>query len=278
MNQTEITAAVRRAIREPSPRRVSDSDITAVTLRGVTLIGLKIKEKDPGYFNKRVSLTSYSNVFDFPSDCVKVNNVWDYEDTAIAITGAADNGSGAIRITAVSHGLTDEMIVTVHDVGGTTEADGTWMIDYVDENTFDLLGSTFANAYTSGGKVFEEKSDMLEITKINMSEQTNANNRGYYLRSKKIVVDDVNFTDDIIIDYEGYPTTIAEIPSEYHEYLPAWCVINLIEIPPQDDPHFNDMIRTKQLQEAIIQMVENDIQRTFKSSSGPSQVRNVWAN
>lgn len=277
MEQTQITAAIRRALREPTARRVSDADITAVTLRAVTLLGLKIKEKDPSYFKERKSISSNTNVFTIPTGCKKINNVWDYGGTVISVTGEVDNGSGLVRITAATHGFADADIVTIHDVLGCTEANGTWQIDYVDADTFDLLGSTFANAYTSGGKVFEEKTDMPEIEKKNLSEQSGASENAYYLRSQSIVVDDVSFTDDIVVDYETAPSAISDIPADYHEYLVSWPVVNLLHIPKPDDPTYSDMMAIRQFHHDIVKMVESDIQRTFKQSSGPTFIRNVWS-
>lgn len=73
---------------------------------------------------------------------------------SIAITGAADNGSGLIRITVGSTAtLTTGDVKTITGVTGTTEANGTWTITVINGTTFDLQGSTFANAYVSGGFV-----------------------------------------------------------------------------------------------------------------------------
>lgn len=70
----------------------------------------------------------------------------------MAITGAANNGSGLIRLTVASTStLTTGDVKTVSAVGGTTEANGTWTITVVSGTTLDLQGSTFTNAYTSGG-------------------------------------------------------------------------------------------------------------------------------
>ena len=69
-----------------------------------------------------------------------------------AITGAVNNGSGLIRITAANHTFATGDRVTITGVGGTVEANGTsWRITVITANTFDLVGSTFTNAYTSGG-------------------------------------------------------------------------------------------------------------------------------
>ena len=68
-----------------------------------------------------------------------------------AITGAANNGSGLIRITCTGHGYSTSDVVYIDEVAGTIEAKGKWTITKIDNNTFDLVGSAFSNAYTSGG-------------------------------------------------------------------------------------------------------------------------------
>lgn len=82
------------------------------------------------------------------------------EALTFAITGAAAvpagdplNGvAGRIRLTIGStSALQDSMRVTVSGVGGTTEANGIWSIDVKDSTKVDLAGSTFVNAFTSGG-------------------------------------------------------------------------------------------------------------------------------
>lgn len=72
----------------------------------------------------------------------------------VAISNAADNGSGLIRLTVAStSGWTTGDYKTIADVGGTTEANGSWTITVVNGTTIDLQGSTFSNTYTSGGYV-----------------------------------------------------------------------------------------------------------------------------
>ena len=75
-------------------------------------------------------------------------------------TDFVDNGSGAIRVVATGHGLSTGDLVYIRDVSGTTEANGDWEITVVDANNFDLQGSTFSNAYTSGGRVTKYLLDM----------------------------------------------------------------------------------------------------------------------
>jgi len=80
-------------------------------------------------------------------------------DKLFAVTGAVDNGSGLIRLTVTAHQITTGKEIVVADVGGTTEANSTvanpsWTATSVDANTIDLQGSTFSNAYTSGGTIY----------------------------------------------------------------------------------------------------------------------------
>ncbi len=70
------------------------------------------------------------------------------------ISNAANNGSGLIRLTVGStSGWSTGDSKTIRDVAGTTEANGTWTITVINGTTIDLQGSTFSNAYVSGGFV-----------------------------------------------------------------------------------------------------------------------------
>lgn len=67
------------------------------------------------------------------------------------VSGAANNGSGLIRLTVTGHGYSTGDSIAVYGVVGTTEANGQWVVTMVDTNHIDLQGSTFSNAYSSGG-------------------------------------------------------------------------------------------------------------------------------
>jgi hypothetical protein len=71
------------------------------------------------------------------------------------VSGAVNNGAGLIRlITAVAHPFVTGDTVTVQGIVGTTEAnDQRWTVTVIDSTHLDLQGSTFTNAYTSGGVV-----------------------------------------------------------------------------------------------------------------------------
>ena len=88
------------------------------------------------------------------------------EEAATTITGAADNGSGLIRITtSAAHGYSNGNFIAVRSVLGTVEANNDWSISGVTGTTFDLVGSTFTNAWTSGGtanKIIEVSSPYTE--------------------------------------------------------------------------------------------------------------------
>ena len=73
------------------------------------------------------------------------------QEASQTITGAADNGSGLIRISVASHGYSNGDYVAIRSVVGTIEANGDFSISGVVAGTFDLVGSTFTNTYTSGG-------------------------------------------------------------------------------------------------------------------------------
>lgn len=77
---------------------------------------------------------------------------------AATVTGAADNGSGLIRITCSGgHSFLTGDFVIVSAVGGVPAATNTttgWEITRISSTVFDLVGSTFAGTYTSGGSAW----------------------------------------------------------------------------------------------------------------------------
>lgn len=83
------------------------------------------------------------------------------------ISNAANNGAGLIRLTInTTNGMITGQQVTVGNVVGTTEANGNWTITVISITTIDLQGSTFANAYVSGGYVVNNPSLPYNFTEI----------------------------------------------------------------------------------------------------------------
>jgi Tfp pilus tip-associated adhesin PilY1 len=86
--------------------------------------------------------------------------LWEYPSRRVLnVSNAISGGFGEVEIfTTTAHGLSTGDRVVVKNVGGTTEANGTWIVSYTGVNSIKLTGSAFTNAYTSGGTV--EPSDL----------------------------------------------------------------------------------------------------------------------
>lgn len=152
---------------------VPSTDVITTTLRwgigmNVCLIGQSLMEHSgetavvttynltarPNYGSSTVTPNGFvSQHRDFPGNVTYSNR------KQFAVTGAANNGSGLIRITASGrHGLKQNERVQIRGVTGTTEANGEWVVNVISRTQFDLQGSTFANAWISGGQVYTWKS------------------------------------------------------------------------------------------------------------------------
>lgn len=84
--------------------------------------------------------------------------------TSTTISGAADNGAGLVRLTVgATTGLANGNTVEINAVGGTIEANGVWAISIFDATHIDLIGSKFANAYTSGGTLLGGEGTAISI-------------------------------------------------------------------------------------------------------------------
>ena len=273
MTEAQITAAIRRDVKEIRPITISNAQIAAIVVRGVVVMGLQIKESDPSFFLKRVSLSSYTNIFSWPSDCETVKKVWDLGTTAGTITGASS--ASPIVITLADHGFADDTILTQHDVGGNTEANGTFLITLIDDDSYSLDGTTYNAAYTSGGKAFAEPTNPDEINRISLAQATGANDSKWYPRNETIVVDDVNFTNDIIVDYIARPSAIADIPAEYHEALVSFGVLKIIKVPRPEDKDYADIMAKLEFHRTMWRLISDSIDTSMKASSEPIYVRDT---
>ena len=72
-------------------------------------------------------------------------------NSTVAISNAVDNGSGLVRVTSATHGRTTGEKIFISGILGTTEANGGWIVTVISATELDLQGSTFTNAYASGG-------------------------------------------------------------------------------------------------------------------------------
>lgn len=70
------------------------------------------------------------------------------------VAGVANNGSGLIRVTtSTAHGLVTGDLVNINGVRGVPAANTRATVTVVDSVSFDLQGSVFSGAWTSGGTV-----------------------------------------------------------------------------------------------------------------------------
>ena len=251
MTDAELTTWIRRLVLEEQARLISAEAVAAAKTDAITLLAQLLVAASPDTFVKKVSLApAHTNApwYDFPSDNEQILQVWDYDGNAATISGAADNGSGLVRITH-NGTFADEAIVTIHDIVGTTEANGTWETDYVDSTHLDLVGSTLASAYTSGGKMFEEKEDTYKypLERRPSTKRSAADENTYFYKGSQLVVDDPDFTNDLIVEYRYLPTALSELPSRLHMGVGAYSVLVLQNVPPTDHPSYGMVVKNRNL-------------------------------
>lgn len=126
-----------------------------------------------------------NNVLKFTQNSVHVSAFGSEAFTAgnhdANVTGAANNGSGLIRLTVSSTaGMTTNDSAYIWGIVGTTEANtaGTpWYINVIDGTHIDLQGSTFTNAYVSGGQVHAVSAGQINMQVTGASAGTGGNVR-----------------------------------------------------------------------------------------------------
>jgi hypothetical protein len=70
-----------------------------------------------------------------------------------AVEDVYDGGLGDIRVASKGHTLATGDTITIYGVEGATEANGEWVVSVIDDDRFDLDGSTFGETYLSGGTI-----------------------------------------------------------------------------------------------------------------------------
>lgn len=405
MDQSTITKLTRRGIQEPRAVNINDDEIESMTTEAVYHLGMIIKTLDSSKYHTRLSVTSLTNMFTKPTDCITVLRVWDMMTSAVAVTAASNTtpimvgtateftvsgatnaspivittsavhgyetgdsifiggvtgntaANGKYTITKLStttfslddsegnaayvsggkaikaslaHGLSDNDVATVHGCLGNTAANGTFkitkanLVNGSDGNTykciaahtaaaankpvtgadyeiyweqestgvhgtawisgssyilsdfnFSLDGSVGNAAWTSGGYVFKPTRNFTPITKINLEEARNNNRRVWYPISDNIVVDDIDFENDIILDYDKLPSAITDIPTAYHMGLVNFNVLHLMRLPEfgegKQEEYHSKMTNLKTHQ-ASLDRVEKSIYQTFQQSGEPTHI------
>lgn len=265
----DITAAVRRDIREPSPVTVSDTEISDVVDLGAEILWEALVAADKDIARERVSLqsTGNTNFFALPSDCLRVENVWDMKTNAIAITDATN--ATPIVVTAASHGFSNDQVVRVHGVLGNTDANGTWKVDNKTTNTLELADSVGNGAYTSGGYVFQEKSTFRKLTEISPAESSYTRNTEYYMRGRNIVVDYPSFSNDLVLDYLRDYNQLSDIPAKMHTGLTSYAVLTFLRLPDANDPNYGDIKSMLEGHNNNWKAIKNEMVGAYKISATP---------
>jgi hypothetical protein len=271
MDQATITELTRRGLRNP---RFSSTDIEAMTLQGVLTLGNEIKTCAPSFFRGRKILTSYTNVFNWPDDCQTVLNVFDSRTNSTAITDATN--ASPINIEAADHGLVDDDIAFICDVGGNTAANGLFKVTNVDDDNVTLNGSTGNAAYTSGGYIIKwDQNSFRKLVKKNAEAQSLRDRGRWYPEGKTVVVDYIDFSYDLIVDYSQRPDSITDIPSEYHMGLVGWNVMMLLKVPMPDSPDYADLSLSYKVHQALFASSVESIRSTLLASNEADEITDL---
>lgn len=267
MTDAAIKAAIRRGVMEPKAVKIGAAKLTEVVAEAVNQIGMMLKKHAIDSLKTRKSLASTTHIFDYPSDCDVLQDVWDLGTNAGDITDATN--ATPIVVTEEAHGRATDDIVTIHDVLGNTAANDTWEITKVDADSYSLDGSVGDGAYTSGGKVFKETTDFLKMTRIPESESTLDDDSKYYIRNGKIIVDDVDFANDLLITYIKSVSAITDVPTKYHLGFVAFGVIYLIDMPDPEAKNYGPKRKSLdfyiKIWEGIIEDIKHGSQVTTKT-------------
>lgn len=117
---------------------------------------------------------------------------------------AASNATPIVITTSVSHLFATGDSVTVSEVGGNTDANGTWTITVLSANTFELDGSVGSGAYAGPGGValsnsltpqftIPDDGDTLDAASVNVALEMLAD-RTQFLHTNRLIAEIVTFT------------------------------------------------------------------------------------
>jgi len=126
--------------------------ILEVLSSGDLVLDQSARDINENYFEENTGIRTSSDKFifsrDFGSKAI-ITSAPIRPNAFKVISNAVSNG-GLIRLTVTGHGYSTGTVY-VDEVTGTVEANCRWTGTVIDANTIDLVGSTFTNAYVSGG-------------------------------------------------------------------------------------------------------------------------------
>lgn len=268
MTEAEIFAKVRRDIGQYGVVTVGGTQLSAELSNGVEQFWLAIEEAAPRKTQKQKSLSSTTNVFDFPSDHRRIVQLWDLGESAVAVTDAT--AATPINVGAVDHGRADDDIVIIHDILGNLVANGTHKVTVVGDDNFTLNGSVGTDAWTSGGYIYPIKRYMHPMIELNQGRLSYSNRYGYVVEGDTIIVDYLDFSNSLIIDYHRDPSGLTDIPAQYHLGLVGYMTIQLLELPDQKDPGYANIANKLKKANADLGVSLSDIAK-LKISGQPQR-------
>jgi len=115
----------------------------ATTLQTASVLARDLKDK----FNLHLQQLGVHGYDDTANDVVQ--SAYNAEP----VDNTADDGGLVQILTMNAHGLVDGDYVYIQGVVGTTEANGAWIVTNSMATSFSLGGSTYSNAYVSGGTI-----------------------------------------------------------------------------------------------------------------------------
>lgn len=236
MDQTEFYRQVKVGALNT---RLKNAEIDVAMGLGLTALNHHFQQYAPEYLNDRAVVQSDGIVFERPSRCMKIKGVWDLNQNAITITDVAVN-SGIPTFTATGFTPVDGEVVGINALTDIGFVNGYYRISTSDDTTFTADGvSGCTDTWSSGGLVWRETDQPpTTLDPIDVDDADGSHPTRYYIQQLKLVVDDHEFENDILIDFEKSFTALTDIEEQHHITLVSFCVLHLAQPPAQDAPLF----------------------------------------
>ncbi len=159
-----------------------------------------------------------SHPWNFATTRARLTLTW----TDLVGVALTDNGSGLIRVAHTGHGYQTGERTTFKDVEG-VNANGSWFITRIDNDTFDLQDSVFSGSHTSGTGSFirvplfgwdyqhDMPADCLRVVRFNGLEGNEEDSQPFVVEADKLLTN----ADGVELRYIYQHTTVAEWPQEF---------------------------------------------------------------
>ena len=232
---------------------------TAGGIVNLTSLAHGLYSGDIAFFHSLVGMTVLNNTA-WPIK--RASLVLGTDDKLYKCIAAHTSAAATMPITGANYAVYWEEI----DTGETVEPWVTGTAYVLSDYTLSCTGSVGTGIWTSGGYFFKEPEKPTKIERKNLQESMMDDQTGWFAREGYIVVDDPDFSNDIVVDYSARPTAITAIPEDFHMALVAYNVVHLIRLPKPDASDFQDKVESKRMHmELLAEQVEH-IKETFNVS------------